>query len=129
MSLAHISTVQALSVWAELEAAYRGDNGFGGNTAEIYVYTLMQNQPQGAPTIEELRTANRALWDLLVLFRNRYDVQITYGATRQNVGKLVQWWWQDNLDEFTEQRHRHHIRIRPTTRTRSDGAPPGYTPF
>jgi hypothetical protein len=30
-----------LSLWTELVEAYHGINGFGGDTAEIYAYTLM----------------------------------------------------------------------------------------
>jgi hypothetical protein len=40
-----ISVDQALSVWAELEDAYRGDHSYGGHTAEIYAYRLMPMSP------------------------------------------------------------------------------------
>ena len=36
---------QALSVWSDLESAYYGQNGYGGNTAEIYAYRLQQRDP------------------------------------------------------------------------------------
>lgn len=41
----NLSMVQALSIWSELEAAYYGKNGFGGDTAEIYAYRLMPMSP------------------------------------------------------------------------------------
>jgi hypothetical protein len=36
---------QACSLWAELEDARRGENGYGGKTAEIYAYTLQTRNP------------------------------------------------------------------------------------
>lgn len=41
----NVSMIQALSVWSELEQAYYGDNGFGGDTAEIYAYRLARQTP------------------------------------------------------------------------------------
>jgi len=41
----NLSMVQALSLWSDLEAAYYGKNGFGGDTAQIYVYRAMQHEP------------------------------------------------------------------------------------
>lgn len=37
----NLSIDQALDIWAELENAYQGTNGFGGETAEIYAYKLI----------------------------------------------------------------------------------------
>jgi hypothetical protein len=39
------STAQVLDVWMDLEDALRGENGFGGNTAEIYSYRLTEHRP------------------------------------------------------------------------------------
>lgn len=36
---------QALGVWSDLEQAYFGQNGFGGDTAEIYAYRLQPYNP------------------------------------------------------------------------------------
>lgn len=41
----NLSMVQALSIWSDLEAAYYGKNGFGSNTAEIYIYRAMPYDP------------------------------------------------------------------------------------
>ncbi len=41
----NISMIQALKVWSELWQAYFGENGFGGNTAEIYAYRLQPRNP------------------------------------------------------------------------------------
>lgn len=48
-----ISIVQALSLWSELESARCGKNGFGGNTAEIYMYRLMPRCPGGEAALHE----------------------------------------------------------------------------
>jgi len=40
-----MSMVQALSVWMELEDALHGENGYGGDTAEIYIYRFMAYRP------------------------------------------------------------------------------------
>jgi hypothetical protein len=36
---------QILKLWSELEDCYHNSNGFGGNVAEIYAYTLRQESP------------------------------------------------------------------------------------
>lgn len=36
---------QAFAIWMELIEAYHGTNGYGGNTAEIYAYSLQQCDP------------------------------------------------------------------------------------
>lgn len=36
-----LSLVQALSVWSDLEAALYGKSGYGGDTAEIYIYRFL----------------------------------------------------------------------------------------
>lgn len=43
-----ISVDQALNLWHELELAYREENRYGGDTAEIYAYTLMPHSPAWA---------------------------------------------------------------------------------
>jgi hypothetical protein len=42
MKLLNISLPNALSIWSELEAAYYGDNKYGGTTAEIYAYRIKE---------------------------------------------------------------------------------------
>ena len=36
----HLSMVQALDIWSDLESAYYGQNKYGGNVAEIYMFRL-----------------------------------------------------------------------------------------
>ena len=45
-----LSIVQLLSIWSDLEAAYHRHNGFGTDTAEIYLYRLMPWSPSGFTT-------------------------------------------------------------------------------
>ncbi len=41
----NLSQNQLLTLWSELMMAYNGTNGFGGDTAEIYAYTLRPDCP------------------------------------------------------------------------------------
>jgi hypothetical protein len=40
-----LSQMQLICLWSELEQAYYGDNKYGGDTAEIYAYTVMPFSP------------------------------------------------------------------------------------
>ncbi len=40
-----ISLDQALGIWSDLWQAYYGENGYGGDTAEIYAYRLIGRSP------------------------------------------------------------------------------------
>jgi hypothetical protein len=48
----NISMTQALGVWSELEQAYYGDNGYGGDTAEIYAYRIQSYSPSALIPLE-----------------------------------------------------------------------------
>lgn len=87
----NLSMIQALDLWSELEAAFYRKNGFGGDTAEIYMYRLMGYAPAVAhnpPDIveragivgdsarEAYDTANRSLHNLLVHFADKHEVRI-----------------------------------------------------
>lgn len=41
----HLSMVQALSIWSDLESAFFNENKFGGDTAEIYIYRALTHTP------------------------------------------------------------------------------------
>ena len=41
----NISMKQLLDVWVELEDAYNGVNGYGGDTTETYAYLVMPFSP------------------------------------------------------------------------------------
>lgn len=56
----NLSMTQALSIWSDLEAAYYGKNGFGGDTAEIYIYRAMPYDPTVASLAGVLHESERA---------------------------------------------------------------------
>ena len=41
----NLSLIQALSLWSELEQAYFNRNGYGSDTAELYLYRFMPHHP------------------------------------------------------------------------------------
>ena len=56
----NLSMIQVLSIWSELEAAYYGKNGFGTDTAEIYIYRAMPYDPTVASLSGVLHESERA---------------------------------------------------------------------
>lgn len=97
MSMLHISMFQALSVWSELEQAYFGQHRYGGDTAEIYLYRLMEHSPligngyTNSQTREVRRGASRqsanALCQLCRIFEAERHCTIEINDTR----KLEEW--------------------------------------
>ena len=57
----NVSMNQALSIWSELWQAYYGNNGYGGDTAEIYAYRLMPYSPSFNMTGETFQESNDEL--------------------------------------------------------------------
>ena len=70
----NISMVQALDIWSELWKAYYGDNGYGGNEAEIYLYRVSPESPSKDPEVG--KDAARSLYHLLVKFRDEMECEI-----------------------------------------------------
>ncbi len=61
-----ISTDQLLRLWGELISAYYGKSGFGGDTCEIYAYTLMRYDPvivHGKRDSDMRAEAERESWE------------------------------------------------------------------
>ena len=96
MSLANVSLFQALDVWDELVMAYHENNGYGGDTAEIYIYRLMEHHPaialankDGAPDFavetatESYQKATAALHELMCLFMKSWNCAISIMETRE----------------------------------------------
>lgn len=78
----NLSLTQALGLWEELVEAYHGKNGFGGDTAEIYMYRLMRRDPTaelGAGSLasaakrEQVDQASRSLYALLAYFLSEHE--------------------------------------------------------
>lgn len=44
----NISMNQAINLWDELHSALQGKNGYGGDTAEVYLYSMMEHSPSYA---------------------------------------------------------------------------------
>jgi len=89
----NISIAQALGFWSELWKAYYGENGYGGNTAEIYAYTLMPHSPTlEKDGFEEIKReaglqAAKSLHALLVKFQEQEKCKIRIN------GKLLGEWF------------------------------------
>lgn len=108
--------VQALGLWSELEAAYYGKNSYGGDTAEIYLYRLMPNDPSaeeahrrknepshtifGQARREQVTNANKALHSLLKHFARTREARIEV-----NGKELGDWLKAADFD------HRVHVKV------------------
>lgn len=110
-----ISMAQALGIWSDLCAAYHG-KGWGGDTAEVYLYRLMPNDPsanlaraQGpkggmsdAALHAQVRHANESLYELLDYFAEERNCRIEI-----NGRDLGRWLMQAAFD------HRVHVKVTP----------------
>ena len=110
----NISMNQALGVWSELWQAFYGENGYGGDTAEVYAYTLMPHIPALAKETtddakssifkeiqeETALSAAKSLYALLSKFSKDNECKIEIEG--------------DELGEWllkTPFRHRWHVKI------------------
>lgn len=111
----NLSMTQALSLWSDLETARLGKNGFGRDTAEIYLYRLMPYSPlldvskidepdslTGAETRDAFIRANASLRHLLEHFGRTYEKEIRVLVEGREFGP----WLAREL--YT---HRVHVRI------------------
>lgn len=83
--LLHLSPLGLLDVWDDLLTARYGDNGFGGDTAEIYAYrcigpgtamTLVATQPDSGMARDAALEAAQGLHAILELFMTRHRVVV-----------------------------------------------------
>lgn len=70
-----LSPQQLVTLWAELVEAYHGINGFGGDTAEIYAYALLDRDP----------TADSALGDSEIGQHARLESTVEAGLAMHEV--------------------------------------------
>ncbi len=103
----HLSQAQLIRLWSELEQAYYGDNRYGGDTAEIYAYTVMEHSPIFAHADgfeqrkqEHYHQAAKTLYEVLTLFETMRECQVYINDMR-----LGEWLCRDTFD------HRVHVRI------------------
>lgn len=111
-----LSIEQILSLWMELEDAYRGENGYGGDTAEVYGYTLMPDSPTAhSPDMprqfEEARKeqgllASAAVVAICKYFEQQRNCRV-YAMSSRDEGKRVGKWLLKVPIE-----HRIHLRVK-----------------
>lgn len=100
VSMFSMSVPQALSIWSELEDALRGEHGFGGHVAEIYVYRASMASPSN--NVEQTRLANASLRELFELFQ----------IFRNSVIRVADRTLGDWMDE-SENDWRWHVEVQP----------------
>lgn len=101
-----LSIVQLLSLWSELEACYYRKNGFGTDTAEIYMYRLCSWEPSYSSTAVKIRVDTDASEALCAVLQH-------YAITRE-----ASIWVDDiPLEEILRHPmrwdHRVHVRVKP----------------
>ena len=135
----NISVPQALDVYDDLVKAYHGENGYGGNVAEIYCYRLLPANPSAEAAIragvqydehpnkkgflwpalmEAGRMAADNLFAVIEHFQQKYpDAKIHFEDSIQDpnadegVGKLV---WRKPISYLRGGiHHRVHVRVLP----------------
>lgn len=96
----NLSMVQALWIWSELEDARHGTNGYGGDTAEIYLYRLGLRLLATDPSPKDIETANTSLYNLLDHFSKENVVRVEVDG--RALGEWV---------KTTGNKHRVHVRV------------------
>lgn len=128
MSILDISTNQLLDLWAELIEAYHGVNKFGGNTAEIYAYSIMRRDPtadlarasgraMAKDVLDQERRAKLDLIAVLRLFKSKYECTCRVEVGREDDGLSLDD-WELSSDQF---HHRTHVRVFPVPALPSPG--------
>lgn len=73
----NLSMAEACRLYGELVEAYHGINGFGGNTAELYLYrfgySLTDKSLLPSTDAADLARANESLYNLIAFFLKKYD--------------------------------------------------------
>jgi len=109
-----VSIRQFASVWSELEAARFGKNGFGGDTAEIYIYRVMPRCPaferEEVPLTrpwrdESILRASRALAQICALFEESHPDLAVLVADVRDEPLAVEYLRQHPVE------HRVHLRV------------------
>lgn len=105
----HLSHHQLIRLWSELEQAYYGDNKYGGDTAEIYAYEVMEYSPvlclaQGAfdnQKADAYECAAQTLCEVLAWFAQARECRVRID------GRSLTAWKRDH-PPFD---HRVHIKV------------------
>lgn len=112
----NLSTENALGIWSELERCLQGNNGYGGNTAEIYAYILIPGftnawtNPESVIFGEDYKkltyTAGRNLLQLCKKFSIDNEVKVLIESS--NSWKDV---WEIDESKFLIV-HREHVMVK-----------------
>lgn len=108
------ATAAALDVWGELVAAYEGQNGFGGHTAEIYAFRLLPPGPRypyaTLSEADQARIAAENLTQILRRFQKLYSCEIGLAGCSDKGTRVL------DLDRETVPPflYRTHVSVRPT---------------
>lgn len=116
-----ISATQAMGVAVELTTAMLGENGYGGDVAEIYMYRFMPRSPmfeqwqrdgfpdngsiQANEGLEVIQAANETLYAVLKWFADTTEAKIVI-EQKDGFRKLGKWVRRANFA------HRVHVRVR-----------------
>ncbi len=119
------SHMQFASVWVQLEDAYRGQHGHGGDTAEIYLY-LVQHRAPGCDSAERVPEpgdmfydefmdreydAVNTIYEICRIFANMREALIFWEDEDNEMVELF--WHLDDDSWIFNQGHRVYIRVQP----------------
>jgi len=98
-----VDSLTLMDVWGGLIEAYHGVNGYGGDTAEIYAYTLRRSSVNKMVYREDHLDSVDNLVELCKYFESNYRVKITINECSIST-------WKKSvipLDDF----HRAHVKV------------------
>jgi len=98
----YTSPLQAIDVAIELKEAADGTNGFGGDTAEIYAYTLLPHKPTGKYDTQDYIKAATSLGNII------HEICIREDKNAFINEMAYQKWISKHASEFN---HRVHVRF------------------
>jgi len=102
-SLPHsLSPLALVSLWSDLEQAYFGKHGSGGDTAEVYAYRLNTGRPEGGKGASE--EAAEALVDVC-----NYFAKARYAAITIDGMSPATWFAAERHSFF----HRCYVKVMP----------------
>ena len=124
----YISIEQALGIYDELFKAYIGENGYGGNTAEIYTYRLLPDSPiytqtwasikpgdfSWEETLSLEKKAAQALLDIIDIFILHNNCTVTVEDPEVAVSDTFissGTWLENVLKDKYRFAHRIHVRV------------------
>ena len=117
------SHTQFAKVWVQLEDAYRGQHGHGGDTAEIYLYLVQNRSPgcdsaipePGSMFFDEYKDreaeAINTIYEICRIFADMRDALIFWEDEDDVMAELF--WHLDDDSWIFNQGHRVHIRVQP----------------